>query len=1077
MNDGAAATSGEITLWDTLPKGVVVTSITGAADQAPQQLSVELSCAQATQESVVTVTCRTLASVPAGRMIAMKISVNIPGEASGTLVNSATISGGGAATDSVTGSTPVTLAGVDAPFGVSAATDLVSSDGTPDVQAGSHPYDYTTMLAYNSAGVDHQEKCGAEFASSRYTQSCPTQVGSPDDVEVTLPPGMVGDPTAVPRCSQQQFQSAGYAECPAATQVGVVDLVFYNSELTTQQMVPVYNIVPPSGQPAELGFSVSTIGHVAMLFHAGPRPDGQYALTASVSQITQFLNVRALAMTIWGVPAEESHTPLRMSAAEGAECSGGTPLSGGCVSRAADTPFLTLPSSCSVEPLVVAVGADSWQQQSTLPLPTSTEAELTGISGCEFLSLGEPGLSVEPISDQASAPSGYAVRLRVPQVNEPEALATPDIRNVEVTMPEGTSISPSAANGLRACTEAEFERLSEQSGHCPVQAKIGTVKIASPLIDEPLTGSVYVGAPECSPCTTAQIEEGKMVKLLIEAKLPNPNESEMSQREREAYRPPVLIKLAGRTQINHVNGQLTTTFADNPQLPFEELTLELENGQDAPLVNPSICGPIHAVAQMTAWSAVTDGEGKVTDPASTAEIEAPVAQIAGCSHSAFTPTFSAGMTTSQRGGAFSGFVFTLSRPDDQQVLGAVTTRMPPGLAAMLAKVTPCAEPQANEGSCPVTSQIGTTATVVGPGSEPYTINGGRVYLTGPYGGGSFGLSIVAPAEAGPFHLAGLTGAGGEGNGSVVVRAAIHIDPHTAAVTISTNSLPTQLDGIPLDIQRIIVEVNRPEFMFNPTDCEAMQIEGTITSASQTTSNVSYPFQSVDCARLGFKPSFMVKTHAGHTRRFGAYLHVAVGSSAGQANIKSVFVELPKVFPSRTETLKLACSAAQFAINPGGCPAGSYVGTAVAHTPVLPVPLIGPAIFVSHGGSAFPDLDVVLQGDNVTVDLSGSTDIERNITSSDFKSVPDVPVNSFELTLPTGAHSALAATANLCFVKVAKSVRTRLHGRTVYRKRTIAKKRTLLMPTVITGQNGAVERQSTKIVVEGCASSKGRAAKR
>ncbi len=321
---------------------------------------------------------------------------------------------------------------------------------------------------------------------------------------------------------------------------------------------------------------------------------------------------------------------------------------------------------------------------------------------------------------------------------------------------------------------------------------------------------------------------------------------------------------------------------------------------------------------------------------------------------------------------------------------------------------------------------------------------GKAYLTGPYKGAPYGVAVVVPALAGPFDL-----------GTVVVRAAINIDPHTAQVTVTSDPLPRMLDGVPLRTRRILVSINRPDFTLNPTSCEPMQITGTLSSFAGAQHNVAAGFQANDCASLKFKPGFSVYTHAKHTRRYGAYLRVKVTSGNGQANIKSVFVELPKALPSRVETLKLACSAKQFNENPAGCPTDSHVGTVVARTPILSTPLTGPAIFVSHGGAAFPDLDIVLQGSGITVELTGNTNIIKGITSSNFKTVPDVPVNSFELKLPAGPHSALAANGNLCY-KTTKS-----------HKKQIKHRVTLTMPTTITGQNGMIIKQTTHITVEGC----------
>jgi hypothetical protein len=383
-------------------------------------------------------------------------------------------------------------------------------------------------------------------------------------------------------------------------------------------------------------------------------------------------------------------------------------------------------------------------------------------------------------------------------------------------------------------------------------------------------------------------------------------------------------------------------------------------------------------------------------------------------------------------------------------------KLPQGLVGKLAGVSECsgaqiAHAEHNTGtaekanpSCPAGSQLGMVLTGVGPGPDPFFASG-KAYLTGPYKGAPYGIAVIVPALAGPFDL-----------GTVVVRAAINIDPHTAQVTVSSDPFPQIIDGIPLRLRRVDVTVNRPGFTLNPTSCDPTQITGVLDSITGARHAVSSRFQVGDCASLAFRPGFKVFTKARHTKRFGAFLRVKVSSGPGQANIRSVFVKLPKALPSRTATLKGACSEKQFEIDPAGCPAASRVGTAIARTPILSTPLTGPAIFVSHGGAAFPDLDIVLQGSGITVELEGNTNIHHNVTSSSFKSVPDVPVSSFELTLPTGPHSALSANGNLCF-KTAK------RGKHWVRRRV-----KLVMPTTITGQNGALIHRNTRIAVQGCA---------
>jgi hypothetical protein len=983
----------------------------------------------------------------------MKIDVHVPAGASGSLESSAAITGGngGSADDSI--STPVTPTGVPVPYGASAVTDLARTAGGVDTQAGSHPYAFTTLMAYNS-NLLSGENCSLGLVATANTAGCAARVGEAKDVEVELPAGFIGNVTAVPRCTQQDFQSGAEGACPAVSQVGLMVLSFYGNRADAGYTIPVYDIAPPAGVPAELGFTLSTLGRVAMVFHVRRIPGGGgYAITAVTPQITQFLQLRSLALTIWGVPGDESHRSLRRSERE---CVAGyAGREGNCKYYGKVAPFLTLPTSCSGQPLSVAFGVDSWQEPVDGPLSMSLRTSMAGMEGCEALSFEKPAIAIDSDSGVQGQPSGYHVHLIVPQSEDPEALLEPAVRDVTVAMPQGTTVSPSAANGLTACSDVQFALEKEGAGACPLSSKIGSVKIFSPLVEVPLGGSVYLGEPECSPCTPQQTAEGKMVKLLIEARLPEPLPLSSN--------PPVLIKLAGHARIDQSTGQVVAVFEENPQLPFDELEMSLKNGQDAPLVNPDVCGNITASAKLTGWSGAV------------AEISSPPQAIEGCVPQAFTPALEAGMTGTARGGAFSGFAVTLSRPLGQQSLGQVTVHMPPGLVGMLSSVPLCAEAQANAGTCPAASQLGTTSVIVGPGTLPYSIEGGKVFLTEKYGGAPFGLSIVTPAKAGPFQLAGNAG-----NGDQVVRAGIEIDPRTAAVTIKTDQLPTALNGIPIGIDKVIVNVDRPNFMFNPTDCEAMSIDATIDSSAGAAANVSSPFQASNCGTLPFTPVFKATTKAHHTRRDGAYLQVIVESKAGQANIHEVHVELPKVLPTRSSTLNHACLVKVFEENPAKCPVESQVGYAKAVTPVLPVPLTGPAYFVSYGGQKFPELVIVLQGDGVTVDLHGETFVngKTNVIASTYKSVPDVPVSRFELTLPEREYSALGANANLCragkTVTVTRRVRRKVHGHMRTVKVKVKKKiAALSMPTTLIGQNGAEIHRSTTIAVAGCAKAKGR----
>jgi hypothetical protein len=509
-----------------------------------------------------------------------------------------------------------------------------------------------------------------------------------------------------------------------------------------------------------------------------------------------------------------------------------------------------------------------------------------------------------------------------------------------------------------------------------------------------------------------------------------------------------VIKLGGTVALDPGTGRITTTFDQNPQLPFSELKLKFFPGARAPLVTPSGCGSYAVSSQLTPWS----GGAPAEPPSGSFAIES------GCTHP-FTPSFTAGSGYIQAG-AYTSFSLTLDRHDGEQRLGSLRVTMPPGLLANLKSVPRCPEPQASNGECSPESQVGEATASSGPGTDPLWVKGGRVYLTGPYGGAPFGLSIVVPAVAGPFNL-----------GNVITRSSIDVDPHTAQAIV-TSTLPTIKDGIPLDVRTVNVTINRAGFIFNPTNCTPSAVTGTLTSTTGSTVPVSSPFDAVNCAALPFNPSFS-STTAGSGNFHGASLDVKVSQKPGEAAIHKVDTQLPLALPSRLVTLQKACTETQFAANPAGCPPGSNIGTATATTPLLNGPLTGPAYLVSHGGAAFPDLDIVLQGEGIKLVLTGNTDIKKGITYSRFETVPDAPISTFELKLPGGPGAVLAATKNLCTptktVTVTRHVTRRVHGRvrhlTVKVKRSVPEP--LLMPTTITGQNGAVTQQNVKIAVAGC----------
>jgi hypothetical protein len=722
------------------------------------------------------------------------------------------------------------------------------------------------------------------------------------------------------------------------------------------------------------------------------------------------------------VPAEASHNIQR----SGVGCEVGV----GCASTAAVEPLLTMPTSCEGPLKFSAELLSTWEYGTGAAQPASflsheDDGVPTGLMGCENLGF-TPSLSVAPDTVDADTPAGLTADVKASQegLTSPEGLSTADLRDTTVTLPAGLVVNPGQAAGLVACTAAEADvNVGEVFGDedppsCPSASKVGTDEISTPLLPNKLEGSVYI--LQSNPPN---------LQLLVAASGEGVN-----------------FKIVGDVHLNETTGQLTTTFPDTPELPFTDFKLSFSGGAQAALATPTKCGVYLTNSVFTAWGSPFLAEvfaenrfGISSGPGG-----APCASTL-----PFTPAMTAGATTDQAGG-YTDFSMLLQQGDDQQRISNLQFKTPEGLLGMISKVALCGEPEAAQGTCSSASQIGHTVVTAGPGPYPLVVpEPGQapapIYLTGPYEGAPYGLSIAVPVITGPFNL-----------GTVVVRARIEVDPHTSQLTITTGTLPSILDGIPTDLRTVNAVIDRPGFMFNPTNCNPMSFSGTATSTEGTTAVISSPFQMGSCRSLTFKPDFQVSTSGRTSRLDGASLDAKIvyptaplgaNQASSQSNIASVKVELPKLLSSRLTTLQKACPAATFEANPAGCPAASLVGRATAVTPVLPVSLTGPVYFVSHGGEEFPSLIVVLQGDGVTVDLVGTTFISKEgITSSTFKQVPDVPITSFELLLPEGPYSALTAIGNLC-------------------------KNSLVMPTFFTGQNGAIVDQRTPINVTGCAKTK------
>jgi len=997
-NVGGASSNGEpITIADVLPAGLEATA---APVGAIPYTGGAMSC-----EPLPALSCSYSAGVGTGGVLLMEIPVNLTTSISPqTLTNEATVTGGGAEGESV--SAPVVVDSAPAPFGLAPGSVLAALSTS---QAGAHP-DVTTAFTLSTKEI-----------ASRPGQAHPEAVfasGSLKDVRFDLPPGLVGSAVGMPQCTMALVEAEPGA-CPSDTIVGALTAKYTVPRgpglgfTEIPNVYPVYNIKPSPGEP--VAFASKAVFPVRI--DTSVLSNGDYGARVTAPDLLSIAVPISNWITIWGVPAEHQGP-----GANGEHFHGGIEF-GGPLAGSTQVPLLTSPQQCSTE-LSATAEVDSWEEpvSGPGPFPNPQSTAMGTLTGCDLLPFTS-SFSMLPDTLQAGAPAGYTLKLTVPQRNEVGVPATPTVRKVTTTLPLGTVISPSAAWGLLACSDAQFfgdERGTQspaQAGACPRESQVGTVKVKTPALPDPLTGQVFLAQPECDPCTPQDAQSGSMVRLFIQ--LVGEGESG------------IVVKLQGKGEIDQQTGQLTTVFDENPPLPFSELELRLAGGPRASLANPRSCGAVSTSMDLQPWSTPF-----TPDSLSSSSFEVSE----GCFAPAFSPSFTAG-TTNIQAGEYGPFTLSFGRSDHDQFLSGVSLRMPPGLLGKIAGVSLCKEPQANEGTCAPDSLIGHVQVLTGPGANPFLVTGGQVFLTESYKGAPYGLSIVVPAKAGPYTLSGTTG-----KGTVVVRSAIQVDPADAHLTVTSDPLPTMLDGIPLQLRVVNVTIDRPGFTFNPTNCSKLSIGGTLSSDEGASAGVSSSFQVTNCASLGFRPGFVVSTRGRTSKASGASLDVRVTYPAGgvkQANIAKVKVDLPKQLPSRLTTLQKACVERTFAANPAACPVASRIGVATASTPVLPVPLSGPAYFVSHGGAKFPELIIVLQGDGVTVQLHGETFISKaGVTSSTFRTVPDVPINSFELKLPQGPYSALAANGNLCNSK-------------------------LTMPTAFTGQNGAVIHQSTKISVTGC----------
>jgi hypothetical protein len=1012
VNVGDAATAGPVMLSETMPAGVTIENVSLFMFSVARG-SVDLGGAFCETEPTE-FKCKVAKAQEPYEDIEVRVAVKLDGSAISGSQAKFNVSGGDAPPASA--NTTFTLSGVPTPFGIEGFSFVPEeAGGLVDGHAGSHPFQLTATLSLNQTADPAKPPALAR------------------NFQFALPPGLLGNATALAQCSDLDFRhvlNGGSVNlCPSNTAIGVAAITIDEPHIGLRTYpVPLFNLTPAFGEPARFGFEL--IG-VPVTLDTSVRAGRDYGVDVHVNNISELANFLSSTVTIWGVPGDPAHDPSRgwgclvdgrWNEVSEVPC---TPSG-----ESQPPPFLTMPTSCASS-LGVDVEGASWptkadpegaQLPSTnYPLRTDLGGPLT-LTGCNQLAFA-PTLEVTPEVQSGSSPSGLTTHVRVPQeVNENfSGSASSSVKEIDVSLPDGLTVNPAAAGGLEACSEGQIGFLRGESNiataelnftpdaaapFCSAASKIGTAKIKLPIIANPLEGGVYLAAQNANPF-------GSLIAMYVVAEDPVSG---------------VLVKLAGEVHLSE-SGGISATFKNVPDAPFEDAELRFFGGSRAPLTTPASCGSYVASATFVPWSGTAAVGAQSSFNITSGPNGGPCRDL-----SVFKPELSAG-TTSSTAGAFSPLVTSVSRGDESQHIQTLQLHMPGGLAGILSGVRLCSNAQASAGSCGAESEIGHTTVQVGVGGNPYTVTGGQVFLTEGYKGAPFGLSIVSPTKAGPFDL-----------GDVVVRAKVEVDPHTAAITVTTDPIPHILDGIPLEIRQVVATIDRPGFTFNPTNCNPMTLAANVGGLEGASALVSVPFRATNCATLKFAPKFSVSTSAQTSKARGAGLKVKLAYPSAPlgtyANITKVKVALPKQLPSRLTTLQKACVAAVFEANPASCPPDSVVGHAKVITPVVPVPLTGPAYFVSHGGEAFPDLTIVLQGYGITVDLVGTTSIKSGVTTNTFKATPDVPFSSFELELPRGPFSALTANTSLCASK-------------------------LVMPTEFGAQNGAILTQSTNIAVTGC----------
>jgi len=973
-NVGGAPTSGEFKIADVLPSGLVPSPA-----QAPfgvygaEYESHSLSC----EVSGQTVACSGTEPLYPGQQAQAAVPVEVEAGAPASVLDHAVVEGGGA--EPASASMPTTVSSEAAPIGFlaedsGAQGSATAADGSTATLAGSHPYQLTV-------GMDFSFNPPAPSESGQVDR---VPGGGVRNITGEIPQGMIVDPNSTPKCKEADLEIEEVG-CADATQIGAVSVsLSLFGERPTLALLPLYNMDPPPGTPAEFAFQV--FGGVFIHVLARVRSDGDYGLSAGALNIPAQVGIFGNEVTFWGDPSDSGHDHVR------GECAR---FGGSCPSEALHTAGVSLPSSCTSEPIQTLVKITNWIGKGAEASYGSADANgnPVGVDGCNQLRF-EPELEARPTTNLADSPTGLEFDIHQPQEESPSGRATANLKNVKVTLPEGMVINPSAAAGLGACSEEELGSDGTKPQNCPESSKVASAEVKTPLLNDPLPGAVYLAKPYSN-------RFGSLLALYLVIEDPKQG---------------IVAKVPGKVELDPSTGQLTAIFTESPELPLEDIRLHFYPGARATLTTPQACATYTTTSDLTPWSTPEGADAHPTDTFQTTVSPTGGACPGSEAGAPNSPAFSAG-TVSPAAGAYSPFVLHLSRADGTQRLAGIDTTLPEGLVGKLAGIPYCSEAgiakaksreapnmgaaEIADPSCPAASEVGTIDNAAGSGPTPFHVQG-HLYLAGPYKGGPLSMVAIVPAVAGPFDL-----------GDVVVRIALHVNPETTRIQAVSDPLPQIIDGIPLDLRSIDASFDRPSFTLNPTSCDPMAIGGSSLAASGQVAALSVPFQVGGCNALGFKPKLGLHLSNGKRRAFPA-LKAVYTPKPGDANLRNLVLTLPHTEFVEQAHFNTICTRVQFAAGGGNgeqCPPGSIYGAARIYTPLLEAPLEGP-VYLRSSTHKLPDAVFAANG-QIDAAIVAHIDSVKGHLRATIEEAPDVPVTKAIVSMRGGKKGLFVNSAPLC----------------------------------------------------------------